>query len=56
MEGVMVDFAFFITDFNTKTFSNEDIKRLHGVEVTDRTDLVEAVRLYVSKLKKEVDE
>ena len=48
----LVDFAYFITDFNEKAFSNGDIERLHGVKVTDRTDLIEAVRIYMSRVLK----
>lgn len=50
----LVDFAYFITDFNEKAFSNENIERLYGVKVSDRTDLIEAVKIYVNKKYGEV--
>lgn len=50
----LVDFAYFITDFNEKAFSNENIERLYGVKVSDRTDLIEAVKIYTNKKYGEV--
>ena len=49
----LVDFAYFVTDFQSRAFSNDNIEKLYGVKVEDRTDVIESTRIYMNKYEKE---